>query len=225
MKLKIFGKIKMKKTNLNLKRLEILRNVKKNIIINGWNDNIFSIITKESKYNEEEVRALFSQGYKSLLELYLFNADQEMIKACNKIDLIRMKIHERIREIILIKLKISTKDKNLVKITFFTLMLPQHFNIATYSLYRTVDHIWYIAGDNSTDFNFYTKRLILAGIYSSTIFYWLNGDKTFEQIKDFLNNQLKQISKIPKIKEQIKSTINILPKSFSFAKNFSRFRQ
>mgnify|MGYP003326319870 CR=1 FL=1 len=80
----------MKKNDLNIKRLEILRNVKKNIIINGWNDNIFSIITKESKYNEEEVRALFSQGYKSLLELYLFNADQEMIKACNKIDLITL---------------------------------------------------------------------------------------------------------------------------------------
>jgi len=49
--------------------------------------------------------------------------------------------------------------------------------------------------------------------------------KIDRQIKDFLNNQLKQVSKIPKIKEQIKSTINILPKSFSFAKNFSRFRQ
>ena len=215
----------MKKTDLYLKRLEILRNVKKNIIINGWNNNIFSKITKDSKCNEEEVRALFSKGYRSLLELYLFNADQEMIKSCNKINLIKMKIHERIREIILLKLKISAKDRKLFKRTFFTLMLPQHFNIATSSLYRTIDHIWYIAGDNSTDFNFYTKRLILAGIYSSTIFYWLNGDKTFEQIKDFLNNQLKQVSKIPKLKEQIKSTINILPKSFSFAKNFSKFRQ
>ena len=215
----------MKKTNLNLKRLEILRNVKKNIIINGWNDNIFSIITKRNKYNEEEVRALFSKGYRSLLELYLFNADQEMIKSCNKIDLIKMKTHERIREIILLKLKINAKDKNLFKRTFFTLMLPQHFNIATSSLYRTVDHIWYIAGDKSTNFNFYTKRLILAGIYSSTVFYWIDGDKTFEQIKDFLNNQLKQVSKIPKIKEQIKSTINILPKSFLFAKKYSRFRQ
>ena len=76
----------MKKTDLDLKRLKILRNVKTNIIINGWNDNIFSIITKRNKYKEEEVRALFSKGYKSLLELYLFSADQEMIKACNKIE-------------------------------------------------------------------------------------------------------------------------------------------
>ena len=30
---------------------------------------------------------MFSKGYRSLLELYLFNLDQEMIKSCNKIDL------------------------------------------------------------------------------------------------------------------------------------------
>ena len=55
-----------------------------------------------------------------------------MIKACNKIDLIRMKIHERVREIILLKLKISAKDKNLVKRTFFT---PLHFKCFSRSLF------------------------------------------------------------------------------------------
>ena len=31
-----------------------------------------------------------------------------------------------------------------------------------------VDDIWYMAGDKSTDFNWYTKRAILAAIYTST---------------------------------------------------------
>lgn len=31
-----------------------------------------------------------------------------------------------------------------------------------------VDDIWYWAGDRSTDFNWYTKRALLAGIYTST---------------------------------------------------------
>ena len=39
-------------------------------------------------------------GYKSLLELYLSNADIEMTKACKQLKLIRMKTHERIKEII-----------------------------------------------------------------------------------------------------------------------------
>ena len=32
-------------------------------------------------------------------------------------------------------------------------------------MYRTVDAMWRAAGDTSTDFNFYTKRGILAGVY------------------------------------------------------------
>ena len=97
----------MKKTNLNIKRLEFLNNAKNQLIIDGWNDNIFKTIANEGKYKEEEIKVLFDRGYKSLLKLYLFNADEEMIKACKKIDLIRMKTHERIREIILLRLKIN----------------------------------------------------------------------------------------------------------------------
>ncbi len=39
---------------------------------------------------------------------------------------------------------------------------------------RTVDALWYAAGDRSTDYNYYTKRLLLAGVYSSTLLVWLN---------------------------------------------------
>ena len=121
----------MKKINLNTKRLEILKDAKKHLIFNGWNDNIFKKIVKERKYKEEEMRALFPKGYRSILELYLSNVDQEMTEACKKIDFIRMRTHERVREIILMRLKIYEKDKNLVKQTFFTLMLPYHNKIAT----------------------------------------------------------------------------------------------
>ena len=37
-----------------------------------------------------------------------------------------------------------------------------------------MDSIWYAAGDRSTDYNYYTKRLLLAGVYSSTLVFWLN---------------------------------------------------
>ena len=90
-------------------------------------------------------------------------------------------------EIILMRLKINDKDRALIKQTFFTLMLPHHIKIATRSLYNTSDKIWYLAGDHSTNFNYYTKRAILASVYSSTVFYWFNGDKTLEQTKNFYN--------------------------------------
>ena len=37
---------------------------------------------------------------------------------------------------------------------------------------RTVDAIWHAAGDRSADFSWYTKRAILAAVYTATVLYW-----------------------------------------------------
>ena len=133
------------------------------------------------------------------------------------LNLIRMKTHKRIREIILLRLKINQNEKSLIKKTYFTLLLPQHSKIASMSLYKIVDQMWFIAGDKSTDFNFYSKRAILAAIYSSTFFYWINN-QDFKKTVQFLDLQLKKISKIPKIKKRIKNLTNFLPKIFKILK-------
>jgi ubiquinone biosynthesis protein COQ9 len=52
--------------------------------------------------------------------------------------------------------------------------LPLNAAAGLTCLYRTVDAIWYAAGDKATDYNFYTKRALLAGVYSSTLLFWLN---------------------------------------------------
>ena len=62
--------------------------------------------------------------------------------------------------------------------------------------------MWYIAGDNSTDFNFYTKRMILSGVYSSLILHFINNDSMLETEKK-LDDSLLKVSKIPLIKEKI----------------------
>ena len=78
----------------------------------------------------------------------------------------------------------------LIKKTLFTLMLPQHSKIAAATLYSIVDQIWFLAGDNSTNFNFYTKRAILAQVLTITNLHWLNNDDLKDTIS-VLDKQLK----------------------------------
>ena len=61
--------------------------------------------------------------------------------------------------------------------------------------------MWYLAGDNSTDFNFYTKRLILSGTYTNALFVFFS--KEMKYVEENIDKNLKRISKIPKIKERI----------------------
>ena len=77
------------------------------------------------------------------------------------------------------------------------------------NLYNSVDNMWYLAGDNSTDFSFYTKRLTLALIYINALFIFFNKD--IEQATINIDKNLKMISNIPKFKERFSFIKDSLP--------------
>ena len=112
MKLKNIGKTIMRKINLILKRKEILEISKKYIVRDGWNEDLFESISKNSKFNIKEILILFPEGYLSLIKFYLKELDTHMVLNAKNINLIRMKTHIRIREIILLKLKNNQDEKN-----------------------------------------------------------------------------------------------------------------
>ena len=80
--------------------------------------------------------------------------------------------------------------------------------------------MWYISGDNSTDFNFYTKRMILSVVYSSVILHFINNDSLHETEKK-LDDSLLKVSKIPVIKEKIRFYKKSLPSFWRLLKNYS----
>ena len=53
---------------------------------------------------------------------------------------------------------------------------PQNATAAVARLAEAVDDVWAAVGDTSTDISWYTKRAMLAGVYSATELYMLTGD-------------------------------------------------
>jgi len=210
--------------SLILTRKKILKDIKALVIKDGWNDQLFLNYSKISKFSNEEINALFPAGYQTLIDMYLEEINLKMTKNSKKINLIRLRTHERVRELVKLRLKIMLKEKILIKKTFIHLLLPFNHKIAYKNLYRTVDQIWFLAGDNSTDFNFYSKRAILATIYTSTISHFINNDD-YEETINFLEKNLKKVSLIPKFKNKTKNFSEFLLKSIKFKKNLSSFMQ
>ena len=89
--------------------------------------------------------------------------------------------------------------------------------IATVLLFKTVDQMWFLAGDQSTDFNYYSKRAILSTIYSTTLIYWFKNED-FEKTEFFLDDQLKKVSKIPILKKRISDLYSSVPQTINFLK-------
>ena len=60
-----------------------------------------------------------------------------------------------------------------------------------------MDTIWFAVGDKTTDFGFYTKRALLAGVYLSTLLYWLNdGSEDTQATWGFLDRRIADVMRI-----------------------------
>ena len=203
---------------LNNKRLKILKLAKLIIAEEGLNLNTFETIALKHNLNINEINLLFPDGNKDLLEYSLEQLNIELQEYCKSIDLIRLPLHKRIRKILLSKIEIMNKEKNFYKKIFLKSLLPIKTISLSKQLYKSIDQIWYLAGDTSVDFNFYTKRLILAGIYSRVVLFFFNNNNQNE-LENLLDLNLKRVAKIPELKSKINIFREYLPKLIKFVKN------
>ena len=206
--------------SLDKKRLELINLAKKTVSKYGWNDSLFEKISFNNRIYPEELFILFPDGYKQMLKLSLDYLNYELENICNQYDFKRIPVHKRIKKIIIIKINLMKKNKDFYRRTFYFLLLPINYKLLTAYLYKSVDLMWYLSGDNSTDFNFYTKRMILSGVYSSVILHFISNDSLLETEKKLDNNLLK-VSKIPLIKDKIKLYKKSLPSFLRFLKSYS----
>jgi ubiquinone biosynthesis protein COQ9 len=79
--------------------------------------------------------------------------------------------------------------------------------------------MWRAAGDTSTDFNFYTKRGILAGVYGSTALRWFNDTSADEKATDeFLAARIENVMQFEKFKAKAKEAFSNFPAFADWAK-------
>src|SRR6185503_8515340 len=87
-----------------------------------------------------------------------------------------------------------------------------HAGRASRMMYRTVDVMWRAAGDTATDFNFYTKRGILAGVYGSVLVRWFNDTGEDETATEaFLDARIENVMQFEKFKAKAKEAFANLP--------------
>ena len=211
----------MKKSQNNYllkKRQVVLRFAKEFVSEKGLTKNCLENISKKYGLNTDETDLLFPQGNIDLIKFALEQLNNDLEVYCRQIDLIRLPIHKRIRKVLLSKISLMNKDKLFYRSIFLNLLIPKkNFSLSS-QLYNSVDQLWFIAGDSSTDFNFYTKRLILSGIYSRVMLFFFNNNNQ-EELENILDESLKRVSKIPEIKSKLKIFKDFLPKIANFVKN------
>lgn len=185
----------------------------------GFTDKVLQTAGAEAEVSKADLARLFEGGPVSLIEFYSTQTDAEMEKRLAAMDLKAMKIRERIAAAVKTRLAILKPHKEAARRAAALLSLPMHAALGARLVYRTVDAMWRAAGDTATDFNFYTKRGILAGVYGSTAMRWFNDTSADEKAtEDFLAARIENVMQFEKFKGKAKEALSNFPMFADWAK-------
>ncbi|MFI4986413.1 MAG: COQ9 family protein, partial [Alphaproteobacteria bacterium] len=140
----------------------------------GWSEGVLMAAAEEAGYARAMALDAFPGGVPDAIDYAALSADRSMLAALEGSEgFASLRRRERIALAIRRRLELSAPHREAIRRALTLLALPHNAPLGLKLLWRTVDAIWYAAGDSSTDFNFYTKRGLLAGVYSATVVYWL----------------------------------------------------
>jgi len=152
-------------------------------------------------------------------------ADRRMAAEMAKLDLTAMRVRDRVAAGVRKRLEVLAPYREAVRRLHGFLGLPGNVALGLRLGMTTVSEIWYAAGDDSIDFNYYTKRALLAPVLASTVLYWLaddgDGAGDYPETWTFLDRRIAEVLKIPPLKARLVKRLAELPSPATICKRFS----
>ncbi len=184
----------------NAQRRKILLSVLAQIPFDGWTEVSFDRGVKLAGFTRGEADLLFPQGERDVIASFGEMADDAMQKRIDdEPGFDRMRVRDKITFAVRARLEALTPYREAVRRMMMWYAMPLHLPLGLKRLYRTVDLMWRTAGDTSTDFNFYTKRMLLAGVLKSTILIWLDDETPNCRASwEFLDRRISEVLKVGK---------------------------
>lgn len=184
----------------------ILDNALPNVTFDGWSETLLMRAARQAGFGAGAVFRVFPAGVSDALDCFAHRADEAMVATMAEQQVDKMKIRERIAASIKARLDYLLPHREAVRRALSFYLLPHHAHEGLRVLYRTVDAMWHAAGDHSTDFNFYTKRLTLAGVYMATLRFWLDDESDNQQETwAFLDRRIENVMQIERGKQKLRS--------------------
>lgn len=190
--------------HLEAERAAILSAALTDAPFDGWTAALLDRAAAAAGYDAPLARRAFPGGVTELIDAFVADADGRMAAALAARDLTEMRLRERIATAVRLRLEQNAQHREAIRRALAVHWRPSHGPSALRSVYRTVDAIWRAIGDTSTDFSFYTKRGLLAGVYGATLLYWLDDSSAdFADTWSFLDRRIDDIMRIQKARGRL----------------------
>jgi ubiquinone biosynthesis protein COQ9 len=172
-------------------------------VFDGWSRAAVDAAAQQLGIDPVQARLAMPKSQAGMIDLYIQEVDRALEAYFTPERFQGMKIREKIRALVWRRLEIMGPAREAVRRALATLAMPQNIPLALKMSWRTADLMWRIAGDTSTDFNHYTKRMTLGAVYGSTLLVWLDDQSEgWHETAAFLDRRIDDVMKIEKFKAE-----------------------
>ncbi len=198
--------------HLETEKRALLEAMLPNVAFDGWTMTALKAGADSIGMDAGLVSRAFPGGALEALDFWVRETDRAMIAAFEAQGGTALKIRERVALAVMLRFEIAAPHREAVRRAMTLAAQPHLAPRFLAQLYRTVDAIWYAAGDKATDFNFYTKRVMLGGVYSATMLVWLDDkSEDFSVTRDFLLRRIDNVMQIQKARGKLEALAERLP--------------
>jgi len=168
------------------------------VVFDGWSDKSLRAGIADAGLKRSHADAVFPNGMAGVVAHFSDWADRCMLDALEK------HASQGVRDTVILAVRLRLEalapHQEAVRRALSYLSLPGNARGALRATYRTVNAIWFAAGDRSTDMNFYTKRALLTPVYTATVLYWMADEsEDFKDTWGFLERRLDGVLKLPRL--------------------------
>lgn len=160
---------------------------------NDWNKFTLLEAFTRADIDPKFLRLIFKDECLELSEFYIAIQNEKILTT----DISALRTSEKVKQLLLLRFKVEDQKHLQALINF----LSKEKRAAAFKFcYAIADFIWEVAGDGATDFNYYTKRLILAKIIFRSVPIYLRDES---ELSRSIDEQIKSTLKFAKFKSKV----------------------
>lgn len=170
----------------------------------GWSHAAVAEAARGQGIDPKVAAIAFPGGAMDMIAAWISTVDQGMERAFADGALFSLPIRERIRRLVRFRLDAVAGQEEALRRALSIMALPQNAAQSLRLGWSSADGMWRLAGDTATDYNHYTKRTILGGIYAATLAVFVNDDSEGKaETLAFLDRRIEGVMKFEKTKARL----------------------
>jgi ubiquinone biosynthesis protein COQ9 len=191
-------------------------------VFDGWSDAALVSAAQMDGVDPDDARLAYPGGAMDMIAAWIASVDLALAAALPAESLATMKIRERIRALVWARLGAIAGREEALRRAMAIMAMPQNVVRSGKLGWASADAMWRLAGDTATDYNHYTKRALLAGIYAATLAVFVDDESEGKaDTAAFLDRRIENVMQFEKVKAQL---LRPSDERFSMARFLGRLR-